>query len=170
MWGGNEYAKEKLSLGFWVTKIKTDTTWTRFPWCIQGLSCSLIRNSADSALIEWKFCICIQILDAKHIIIISSMNWILNKPFQFHVVEKPIRKYLLFNFFVTFLTFSWLTCCSISNDNYLGFKFILINHYVTARWRLDCVSLILKILRDAFKKKNCWEGDIGPFSFNPLPL
>ena len=25
MWGGNEYAKEKLSLGFWVTKFKTDT-------------------------------------------------------------------------------------------------------------------------------------------------
>ena len=37
MWGGNEYAKEKLSLGFWVTKIKTDTAGAPFPnsWCNQ---------------------------------------------------------------------------------------------------------------------------------------
>ena len=24
-------------------------------------------------------------------------------------------------------------------------------------------------IRDAFQKKNCSEGDIGPFSFYPLP-
>ena len=45
MWGGNEYAKEKLSLGFWVTKIKTDTAGAPFPnsWCDQHPPPSLIR-------------------------------------------------------------------------------------------------------------------------------
>ena len=58
MWGGNEYAKEKLPLGFWVTKIKTDTAGA---WCNQppppfpsliGLTSSNVYLSVRQSVIK----------------------------------------------------------------------------------------------------------------------